>query len=984
MIAFAQPSRRQLHGHVSEIISHLTPVGAVSAAKPLQLSIGLPLRNEAELDSFLKEISDPASPNYRHYLTPEQFEERFAPTKVDYQQAIHFFQKNGFTVTGTTANRMLLEVSSSAGNVERTFHVTLRNYRHPTQNRIFYAPDVEPSVDSAVPILDVTGLSDLQQPYPKVVVKSPVGPGAPRNGVGSGPRGSYIGNDFRATYAPGVSLTGTGQTVALVQFDGYYLKDITNYENFIGIAPANYVTLSNILLDGFSGNPTTGTGSGNIEVSLDIEMVISMAPGLSKIILYEGNPASGHFFPNHVLNCIATNDAASQISSSWGWNGGPDATTEQIFKQMRAQGQTYFNASGDSDAFTPGQVDNPSEITEPSSSTNIIQVGATTLTATNPVSETVWNWGGGTGSSGGISTSNPIPNWQTGISMIANHGSTTGRNIPDVALTGDNIFVKYGNGLNATNVGGTSCAAPLWAGFAALVNQRAAQLSQSPVGFINPAIYEIGRESDYHSIFNDVTVGNNYSSGSPTNFPATVGYDLCTGWGSPAGANLINALLSPDPLGIRTESGFRSTGKVQGPFTVTSQNMTLTNSAGSVDWSLINTSLWLNASISSGTLVAGGAATVETVSLNLIASNLASGTYEATLWFSNQTTHVAHGRLYTLQVTDPFIVAPSLDFVANGPVGGPFYPTNQIFFLTNGSAASLSWGLAETSSWFNVSKRNGTLVAGASTNISVSPNVNADALLAGIYSTDMIFTNLDSGSTVSRGLTLRVGQSVVQNGGFETGDFTDWTLTESGGTYSFVDDGSNTGISPHGGSYLAALGHPSSPGFLSQTLTTAPGQAYLISLWFNSPDVNQITGGEFPNNLPNEFKVSWGGATLFDQNNIPVWGWTNMLFVVTASNTNTVLQFGERVDPWYLGLDDVNVWPVPVPSFRSTFETNNNAIGFTFNSLAGLQYVVQYSTNLSNTNWFDLSTHTATGDTLTITNAIGADQSRFYRIRRLP
>src|SRR5439155_22621856 len=197
----------------------------------------------------------------------------------------------------------------------------------------------------------------------------------------------------------------------------------------------------------------------------------------SKIILYEGNPTN--FFPEDVLNRIATDNAANQISSSWGWSGGPSPTMEQIFKQMAAQGQTFFNASGDSDAFVNNAVDDPTLVNQPSSSTNIVQVGGTTLTATNPVSETVWNWGGGAGSSGGISPSNAIPYWQSNVNMAANHGSTTRRNLPDVALTADNVFVKYGNGLNATNIGGTSVAAPLWAGFTALVNQRAAQAGQS-------------------------------------------------------------------------------------------------------------------------------------------------------------------------------------------------------------------------------------------------------------------------------------------------------------------------------------------------------------------------------------------------------------------------------------------------------------------------------------------------------------------------
>src|SRR6185312_13777824 len=103
-------------------------------------------------------------------------------------------------------------------------------------------------------------------------------------------------------------------------------------------------------------------------------------------------------------------------------------------------------------------------------------------------------------------------------------GSTTMRNVPDVALTGDNVYVVYGNGQSSA-FGGTSCAAPLWAGFAALVNQQAALGGHPPVGFLNPALYAIGKSNpNYATIFHDVTAGNNFSASSPGKFSATTGY----------------------------------------------------------------------------------------------------------------------------------------------------------------------------------------------------------------------------------------------------------------------------------------------------------------------------------------------------------------------------------------------------------------------------------------------------------------------------
>lgn len=534
----AQAGRKKLSGHVPAAVSKLTALGVVPPTNQLHLAIGLPLHNQAALDSLLQQIYDPASPNYHHFLTSQEFDAQFGPTAADVQAVVEFARTNGLTVTRVHGNRMLVEVTGQASNIEGAFKVTLKEYKHPKENRNFFAPDQEPSVPASLPVLDVSGLSSYARPQPKLHYH-PNTSQSPK--IGSGPFGTYMGYDFRAAYVPGTTLTGAGQKIALVQFDGYLASDIALYAQQAGLPS---VSLTNILLNGFSGNPT-GSG-GEVEVSLDIEMVISMAPGLDQVMVYEGDPFN--FIPNAVLNQIAVDNAARQVSCSWGWTGGPNATSDQIFQQMALQGQSFFNASGDSDAFLPGQVDDPNDFGFPSCSPYITQVGGTTLTTSGPggawVAETVWNWGGGVGSSGGISDHYSIPSWQQGISMTANHGSTTGRNIPDVALTADNVYVIADNGIQYPGMGGTSCAAPLWAGFTALVNQQAALNSHAPAGFINPAIYALSKTASYNNVFSDVTTGNNTWSQSPTNFFAVPGYDLCTGLGTPKGTNLINALAS--------------------------------------------------------------------------------------------------------------------------------------------------------------------------------------------------------------------------------------------------------------------------------------------------------------------------------------------------------------------------------------------------------------------------------------------------------
>lgn len=960
--------RQALHGHVPPAVAkyHLQPFGELPATRMLQLAIELPLRNEAALDDLLRQIYDPASPEFHHYLTPEQFAAQFGPTEQDYQAVIAFVEAKGLKVTGRHLNRVVLDVSGPVADIQRTFHAKLHTYRHPVEPRDFYAPDVEPTIDLAVPILQVSGLNNYSLPHPSLRAEAAVPTSQAAPNSGSGPFGSYMGRDFRAAYAPGVTLNGSGQSIALVQFDGYYSNDIAAYLNRAGLT--NYpVSLTNVPVNG--GVPTPG--SGNSEVCLDIEMVISMAPAVSKIIVYEGPNGSTPW--STILSRIANDNLARQISCSWG-GGGPNAVSEGVFKQMAAQGQSFFNASGDSDAFT-------GSILFPSDSTNITEVGGTTLTTSGPngsyVSETVWNWGyvpsrgDYEGSSGGISPTYAIPDWQQGISMTSNQGSTTMRNVPDVALTADNVYVTYGNGSSGT-FGGTSCAAPLWAGFTALINQQAAIAGRPSVGFINPAIYAIGKSANYTADFHDTTAGDNTWTGSPTKYYAVAGYDLCTGWGTPNGQNLINDLAGlPEPLAITPASGFAASGAAGGPFSVTNQIFLLTNSsAAPLNWAVANPAPWLDVSPGSGTLAAGSKTNV-TVSLNGAAYSLTVGMYLAGVSFTNQTTGVAQVRQFALQVIPPLAVSQTSGFIAAGPVGGPFSRTTQDFALTNLGAGSVNWNASSSAPWLTAVPGSGTLPAGGQATLTVSLNSGANSFSAGIYNANMVLTDQDGGTTTLP-FTLFIGQPLVQNGGFETGDFTGWT--QSGNTaYTSVASGSRYA---HSGTYGAALGPSGTLGYLTQFLPTTPGQGYVLSLWLDSPNVT----GSY---TPNEFSVSWNGITLFDRVNIGEIGWTNLQFLVTATNYSTALQFGFRDDPTYLSLDDVSVTLFTGPMVQTVPATGTN-FSLAWGATTGMTYQVQYRTNLLSGTWSNLGkTLPATNANLTATdtNALRAAPQRYYRLK---
>ncbi|HWD93412.1 MAG TPA: hypothetical protein VG938_13805 [Verrucomicrobiae bacterium] len=208
------------------------------------------------------------------------------------------------------------------------------------------------------------------------------------------------------------------------------------------------------------------------------------------------------------------------------------------------------------------------------------------------------------------------------------------------------------------------------------------------------------------------------------------------------------------------------------------------------------------------------------------------------------------------------------------------------------------------------------------------------------------------------------GANEIQNGGFETGDFQNWTVVDnSSGT--FVDDGSGAGISPKSGKYLALLGAFGSLGSLSQTITTLPGQPYLISLWLTNPD----------DSTPNEFVVQWNGNILFDQTNIPALAWTNLQFTITATDTSGALQFGYLNEHSFFGLDDVSANVIPPALNIFTSDTNivvtwpTNAQNFTLRS----------TTNLVSPVWITNCGVTVVGDQNTVTNPISGAQM-FYQL----
>ena len=534
--------------HVREAVldGQALSVGRLPATQTMQLNIVLPLRNQGELDNFLRELSDPSSGMYRRFLTVPEFTERFGPTQADYDAVVRFAKANGFTVVGGTRDGMDVQIVGPVSAVEKAFHVTMGTYQHPTEDRIFYAPDREPTINLPFQLWHISGMDNYSIPHPMFVKKSDY---AAAHGIdvekvvshattGSGPSASFLGSDMRAAYYGGTALTGAGQNLGLFEYLGTDLADLTTYYKNVG--QTNNVPITLLSTDGTSTSCVDTRAGGDCddtEQTLDMTQAIGMAPGLASLVMYIGSTDTA------IISAMTTHSPLpTTIGCSWGWTPADPSTLNPYFQKMAAQGQNFFAASGDSSTWSSRNEAWPAD------NAYVVSVGGTDLITASAggawKSETAW-----VDSGGGISPDAiPIPSWQqiSGVINSSNKGSTTLRNGPDVSANANFTFYVCADQTTCTanDYGGTSFATPMWAGYIALVNQQLAANGDPTIGFINPTIYAQNVTSSYGTDFHDITSG---TSGS---YSAVTGYDLVTGWGSPNGVGLINALTggsSPTP-----------------------------------------------------------------------------------------------------------------------------------------------------------------------------------------------------------------------------------------------------------------------------------------------------------------------------------------------------------------------------------------------------------------------------------------------------
>ena len=595
--------------HVREVTvnGQASSVGRLPATQVMRLVVVLPLRHEPELEDFLQELYDPASPSYRHFLTVQEFTARFGPSPEDYDAVLHFAEANGLAVVGTSRNRLNVDVEAPVADIEKALHVTMGVYQHPTENRTFYAPSREPAVDLPFQLWHIAGLDNYSIPRPLFSRHANLRVNANAT-TGSGPDASFLGSDMRAAYYEGTALTGSGQSLGLLEYYGVDLADLNTY--YTNVGQTNNVPITLLSTDG-SSTSCVYPSCDDTEQTLDLTQALGMAPGLSSLVVYVGGTDSA------IFNAMATaSPLNAQLSSSWIWSPADPSKDNPYFEEFAAQGQNLFQASGDSSAWD--------YYTYPADDVYLTSVGGTDLQTGSAggswSSETAWADGGG-----GISPNRfAIPSWQTATASGCPKCSKTYRNGPDVSANANFTFYVCADQIPcvANEWGGTSFAAPMWAGYLALANQQSVANGKGLIGFINPTLYTIGLGSSYDSDFHDITSGSN-------GYSATTGYDLATGWGSPNGSGLINALAgTPSSPGFSLSGSPASVPVAQGSSGNSTISSTVTGGFNSaITLSATGQPTGVTVSFSPTSITGAGTSTMTMA----VASSTVIGTYSITV-----------------------------------------------------------------------------------------------------------------------------------------------------------------------------------------------------------------------------------------------------------------------------------------------------------------------------------------------------------------
>ncbi len=679
--------RFTLTGHVNPRANAANDRGPVDPTLQLPyvtLNFSQTAAQKADLKQFLAEQQNPKSANYHHWLTPEQYADRFGLSQNDLNAVKTWLQGEGLTVVKTARGRDWIAVSGTAAQMENAFQTQIHQYQ--ANGVAHYANASEPSVPAAIGsvVTSIRGLTDFRMKPLSV---------RPHYNSQNLCGGNCLGPaDLAAIYditpAWNAGINGSGIKMAVAGQTDVYPADIQDFQSTFGLAPK----LPAMLLVPGSADPGYQVNSGYLaEADLDLEWTNAVAPGAS--ITY--------VFATDVMNAIQyaiDEDLAPVVSSSYGdceleTESAQLSAFQMWAQQGNAEGITWFNASGDDGAADCDDSQNPGlAVDAPGSVPEVTDVGGTEfneggasywsstvnsttgLSALGYIPEIAWNDSAEDGepsaSGGGVSIFFQKPSWQTGPGVPANNY----RNVPDVSLNASDYHDPYivytpPSSRGCTNTeecafGGTSVSAQVFAGIAALLNQYVVSTGKQSVpglGNLNVQLYSLGATSTLPSsdgstkaIFHDITQGNNtvtvqcnagrFSNdtdcGVPVGYSAGPNYDQVTGLGSVDVWNLLTgfngggAVVTPPPstVTITLTSNLTSMATSDVVFlTATATNSTGVTPAGSVTFTAGTADLGQVQLVgSNGVATATVAVTGAAIGLSILKSQTVTATYDGT------------------------------------------------------------------------------------------------------------------------------------------------------------------------------------------------------------------------------------------------------------------------------------------------------------------------------------------------------------------
>jgi kumamolisin len=507
--------RVEVPGSRKEVLPEARPAGPVDEKQLVDVTVRVRAKPGSNLDrEFEALLAKPLA--QRTYLTPEQFEEAHGASDEDFDLVEDFAEEHRLSVVGRDRGHRTIILRGTLGALQSAFGTKLEMYHHRSGSFRGRSGPIEVPASLKDVVVGVYGLDDRPLRRTRRRLESRLG-------------GGNTGTNLAERYAFPGGTDGTGQCIAFIELGGGYRRsEVRRYLESLGIEKTP--RMSAISVNGAHNSPTTAD-SDDGEVVLDMEVAGAAAPSARLAVYFANN--SDRDFVDAVLRAVHDKRRKpSAISISWGgpeetWTDQSRSAMDDAFKAAALLGITVCVASGDHGTNDEPRPPTAVRVDYPASSPYVLSCGGTDIRGNE---EMVWNEGNGWATGGGISTKYAVPPWQAAANKVASLATKgPGRGVPDVAGAATNYDILVDG--EEVSSGGTSAVAPLWAALVVRLNQSLGRR----VGFLNPSLYA------NPGAFSDIVGGNNGAVSAP-GYPATKGWDPCTGLGVPNGQALSKKL----------------------------------------------------------------------------------------------------------------------------------------------------------------------------------------------------------------------------------------------------------------------------------------------------------------------------------------------------------------------------------------------------------------------------------------------------------